>query len=55
MEADSGFLTLMKISAFSRPDIRAGLRWLLLIKLLVTFFLCKFTAATPRNFFKKNS
>lgn len=51
--ADSGFLTLAKISAFSRLGIRAGLRWLLLIKLLVTFFLCKFTAAAPRNFFKK--
>lgn len=37
MEADSGFLALAKISAFSRPGIRVGLRWLLLIKLLVTF------------------
>lgn len=34
--ADSGFLTLMKISAFSRLSIRAGLRRLLQM-LLVTF------------------
>ena len=36
MEADSGFLALAKISAFSRPGIRAGLRRLLQM-LLVTF------------------
>ena len=35
MEADSGFLALAKISAFSRPGIRAGLRRLLQM-LLVT-------------------
>lgn len=54
MEANSGFLALAKISAFSRPGIRAGLRRLLQM-LLVTgyFFLCKSTAAAPRNFLKK--
>lgn len=52
MTSDSGFLTLVKISAFSRLGIHTGLRWFLQI-LLDTFFVYKSTAAAPRNF-KKN-
>lgn len=52
MEADSGFLALAKISAFSRPGIRAGLRRLLQM-LLVTF---SYANLPPRllEIFKKN-
>lgn len=53
MEADSGFLALAKISAFSRPGIRAGLRWLLLIKLLVIFFLMQIYRHGSSKFFLK--
>ena len=52
MTSDSGFLTLVKISAFSRLGIHTGLRWFLQI-LLDTFFVYKSTAAAPRNL-KKN-
>ena len=53
MEADSGFLALAKISAFSRPGIRAGLRRLLQM-LLVTF---SYANLPPRllEILKKNS
>lgn len=53
MEADSGFLALAKISAFSRPGIHAGLRRLLQM-LLVTF---SYANLPPRllEIFKKKS
>lgn len=53
MEADSGFLALTKISAFSRPGIRAGLRRLL--QMLLDIFYTYFYRRDSSKFFLKNS
>lgn len=51
MEADSGFLALAKISAFSRPGIRAGLRRLL--QILLDIFYTYFYRRDSSKFFLK--
>lgn len=51
MEADSGFMALAKISAFSRPGIRAGLRRLL--QMLLDIFYTYFYRRDSSKFFLK--
>lgn len=52
MTSDSGFLTLVKISAFSRLGIHTGLRWFLQI-LLDTFLYINLPPRLLEIFLKK--